>query len=202
MKFTIAPAYLTYTAAQVNNVFNAQGFAQNVNGRRTNVPEGLGETRDLSIIQIPGDISFKLAGLKMKVLWDSAYNTAGSKRVHDIYSVEDHSTRDDLAFLVGFQIGENKKKGDWSLLINYRQVGLASVDPNLNDSDFGLSNLNIKGWKGSAAYNFTDSVVLALTYMNANNLRKNLIGGEATKDTKVANANSVQVLQVDLNVKF
>jgi len=38
--------------------------------------------------------------------------------------------------------------------------------------------------------------------MNADNLRKNLVGGEATNDTKLADANSVQVLQVDLNLKF
>ncbi|MEI6350368.1 MAG: putative porin [Verrucomicrobiota bacterium] len=202
VKFTIAPAYLTYTASQVNSVQNSQGFAQNVNGKDTDVPEGLGETRDLSIIQVPGDITFNLAGQRIKLLWDSAYNTAGSKRVHDIYGVADHSSRDDLAFLAGFQIGENKKKGDWSLLVNYRQVGLAAVDPNLNDSDFGLSRVNIRGWKGGVAYNFTDSVVLALTYMNADNLRKNLVGGEATNDTKLADANSVQVLQVDLNLKF
>ena len=202
-KFTIAPAYLTYTAAQVNSVQNSQGFAQNINDTSSdNLPVGTGETRDLSIIQLPGDFTFKLCGWKTKLLWDAAYNTAGSKRVHDIYEIPDHSSRDDFAFLVGVQLGDNKKKGDFSLFVNYRQVGLAAVDPNLNDSDFALSYLNVRGWKGGIAYNFTDAVVGAVTFMNANNVRENLVGGQATNDAKIGNANSVQVLQVDLNVKF
>lgn len=220
VKLTLAPAYLTYNAAQVNFVWNQQGFAKVINGTGSDLlPPGWGETRNLSIIQCPGDLSFKICGTKIKLQWDSTYNTAGARRVNDtyiipIYDDEDdddivgfdrvrhHSSKDDYAWLAGIQLGENVKKGDWSLLVNYRQVGLAAVDPNLNDSDWALSRLNMKGWKAALTYNFTDAVTGALTGSIAENLRKNLIGGQATGGAKLADANAVQVFQVDLNVKF
>lgn len=105
-------------------------------------------------------------------------------------------------YLVGMQIGENKKKGDWSVLANWRQTGIGSVDPNLNDSDFALGELNTRGVKVSASYNFTDFCVGAITYMHAWNLRDNLFGGEATGGNAIAEGNAIQVLQVDLNLKF
>jgi len=218
VKLTIAPAYLAYNAAQVNTVFNIQGFAQVINGTSFDgLPPGWGETRDLSIIQVPGDFSFKVCGWKVKILWNAACNTAGTKRVNDIYvlpiydaagnivgfdHVVNHARKDNVAWLAGFQVGENVKKGDWSLLVNYRQVGLGSLDPNLNDSDWGLSRLNLKGWKASIAYNFTDAVILQVAGYNGDNLRKNLTGGQATGGAELADGNSVQVFQVDFDVKF
>ncbi|XHR29442.1 MAG: putative porin [Chthoniobacteraceae bacterium] len=218
IKLTVAPAYLTYNSAQINNVWNQQGFAQTINDTGSDLlPEGWGETRDLSIIQLPGDLSFTLCKQKIKLYWDGAYNTDGAKRENDIYVVPDydskgnivdydhvrtHSAKDDFAWLVGLQLGDNIKKGDWSILVNYRQVGLASIDPNLNDSDWALSRLNMKGWKASLTYNFTDAVTGSLTGSTADNLRKDLVGGQTTRGAKLADANSVQVLQVDLNVKF
>jgi len=218
VKLSLAPAFLRYNSAQVNTVFNQQGFAQVINGTATDgLPPGWGETRDLSIIQVPGDVSFKVCGWKVKLLWDAAYNTAGGRRVNDIYvlpildkkgniidysQVQTHAQKDDLAWLAGIQVGENVKKGDWAFYVNYRQVGLAAIDPNLNDSDWALSRLNMAGWKAAIAYSFTNAVVLQLTGYTADNLRKDLIGGQATGGAKLADANSVQVFQVDLNVKF
>ena len=83
-----------------------------------------------------------------------------------------------------------------------RQTGIASTDPNLNDSDFALSYLNMQGYKVGVAYNITDFSVGAITWYDAWNIRKDLYGGQATGGAKIANANQVQVLQVDLNVKF
>ncbi|MDD5350992.1 MAG: putative porin [Chthoniobacteraceae bacterium] len=217
-KFTLAPAYLRYNSAQVNTVWNQQGFAQVINGTGTDgLPLGWGETRDLSLIQVPGDVAFRLCGWKIKVFWDGVYNTDGAKRVNDIYvvperdkagnivdfdRVRNHAAKDDFAWLAGIQFGDNAKKGDWALNVNYREVGLGAVDPNLNDSDWGLSRLNLRGWKASLGYNFTDAVVAQVSYCAADNLRSNLIGGQATGGAKLADANSVQVFQFDLNVKF
>jgi len=218
VKLTLAPAYLTYNPTQVNFVWNQQGFAQVINGTGSDgLPLGWGETRDLSLLQFPGDFSFPVCGRKFKILWDGTYNTAGGKRVNDIYvfpirdrngrivdfdTVQSHAKKDSFAWLAGVQLGENIKKGDWALALNYRQVGLAAVDPNLNDSDWALSRLNMKGWKASLAYNFTDAVILQVTGMAADNLRNNLFGGQTTNGAKLADARAVQVYQVDLNVKF
>ena len=81
-------------------------------------------------------------------------------------------------------------------------MGIAAVDPNLNCSDFALSRLNVRGWKISAAYSFSSAVVGQVTYFAADNLRSDLIGGQATGGAKLADGNSIQLLTVDLNVKF
>ena len=111
-----------------------------------------------------------------------------------------NSDRDTLAYLVGFQIGENKKKGDWSLLANYRQVGLSAIDPNINDSDWALSYTNMAGFKVGFLYSLGDATTIGSTFYSANNLRSDLGGFSAAGPGSQANA--VQVLQVDLSVKF
>jgi len=111
------------------------------------------------------------------------------------------SDRDSLAYLVGFQIGENKKKGDWSLLANYREVGLSAVDPNINDSDWALSYTNMAGFKVGFFYNLGDATTIGSTFYSANNLRKDL-GTNMPSAGPGSVYNAVQVLQVDLSVKF
>ena len=213
VKVTLAPAWFVETAGSLSGFDNENSFVDSANVS--------GASRDLNILLFPGDISFKVAGIKTKVLWDFAYNFEGRKRVENIYRLtspagvgdngvtdpddvrKGHSNVDDYAFLAGFQLGENKKKGDWSALANYRQTGLGALDPNLNDSDFALSELNTRGFKVGVAYNFTDFCIGAVTYMHAWNLRQVLPGGgEATGGQGVADSNSVDVLQVDLNLKF
>ena len=218
VKLTVAPAYMVYNAAQLNDAVNTEPFSQLTDG----LPLGVGETRNLSIIEVPGDISFKLCGVKTKVLWDFSYNTNGAKRTRDIYGVNgqmeivkdskgkvisefqrsDHSSQDDMGYQVGFQLGQNVKRGDWSLLTTYRQVGLAAVDPNLNCSDFALSRVNVRGWKIGVSYSFSSAVVAQVTYFGANNLRSDLVGGQATGGARIADGNSLQLVTVDLNVKF
>ncbi|MEI6352036.1 MAG: putative porin [Verrucomicrobiota bacterium] len=219
LKFTIAPAYLAYNAARINDSVNTQPFARSSDGFA--VTDGVRETANLSIIQLPGDITFKVAGIQTKFLWDATYNTEGGERTRDVYGINgktelvanskgdlvqirrsNHSSQDDYAYQVGFQVGQNVKKGDCSLLATYRQVGLAAVDPNLNASDWGLSRVNMRGWKFAGAYNLSDSVIFMISYFTGDNVRKDLVGGQATGGAKIADANSDQLLTLDVNVKF
>lgn len=209
VKLTVAPGFMTYTTGNVADTNNETPFmtTKTVNGVTTTYLTH-GADRDLSIFTAPGDVSFKLCGLKTKVLWDFAYNTQGNKRAQDIYGMTGvngnsaHTSQDDIAWLAGVQVGENKKAGDWSVLANFRQTGLTSVDPNLNDSDFAFGQLNMQGVKTGLAYNITDFCVVGVTYFNAWNLRKDLVGGQATGGEKIAALNSTQTVQLDLNVKF
>ena len=176
------------------------------------LPAITGETRKLNILTAPGDISFKIGSLKAKVYWDFAYNIDGEGRFNDIYQLRTgnpttdayrgYKTRDGIAWLAGVQLGETKKKGDWSVLLNYRESGIASVDPNLNDSDFALSELNTRGFKLSLAYQIADAVVLNLTGLMAWNLDQNLSGGRATNSPAIAQDNANTVIQADINIKF
>jgi len=205
VKFTIAPAWFVESAGALSTVGNSVSFVDSA--------AVSGASRKFNTLLLPGDISFQIAGIKTKLYWDAAYNFEGAGRYNSIYELDkvlnanghalnSHSSHDNLAWLAGIQLGQNAKAGDLSLLANWRQTGIASVDPNLNDSDFALGYLNTQGYKVGLAYNLTNFAVFQVTWYQAWNLRKNLIGGEATGDNAVANANSVKVLQVDLNVKF
>jgi len=201
-KLTVAPGFMFFNASNI-----ASGSLNNETKFENTSTMTQGATRNLHIITAPGDVGFRIGGLKAKVYWDFAYNVSGSKRTRDIYGLNgvgttsDHSPQDNLAWLAGVQVGDNKKKGDWAVFVNYRQTGIAAVDPNLNDSDFALGQLNMQGVKTGVSYNFTDAVSGAFTYFNAWELR-HLTGGEATGGNKIASTDSVQIFQVDLNIKF
>jgi hypothetical protein len=198
VKLTFAPGWLVENAGSLSGLQNSQPFNDS--------PNVSGATRNINLLLAPGDVSFKLAGHKAKFLWDFAYNIEGSKRFNDIYDLaavdQHHETVDDIAFLAGFQFGENRKGDDWSLLAYYRQAGVSSIDPNLNDSDFAASRLNTRGFKTSLAYNFTDFAIGALTWQYAWNLRDNLVGGQATSGAAIADSNDISILQVDFTLKF
>jgi hypothetical protein len=198
VKATFAPGWLVYSAGSATDLVRTNPFQDNLLVS--------GATRNINMLLAPGDISFKLGELKTKIYWDFAYNIEGNKRVQDIYRLAgnpggQHATEDDFAYLIGFQLGENKKEGDWSFLANWRQTGLA-IDPNLHDDDFALGELNTRGIKASVAYNFTSYAVGAVTYMYAWNLRDSLVGGEATGGNAIADENDFQYLAVDISLKF
>src|SRR5271165_5898807 len=155
--------------------------------------------RDLNIILAPGDITYKLFGKPLSLYWDFAYNFTGNERfsrdygplfAHYFYvgnsATPSFSERwtpsfaDNAAWLIGLRYGENKKAGDYSASVDYRQVGISSIDPNLNSSNFALSNLNTEGFEINLAYNFTDFLTAVLTVYYSEALNRNLYGGYAT----------------------
>ena len=200
VKATIAPAWFYENAASLSGV---------VRGNNSFQDNALvsGATRNLNLLLAPGDLSFKLGDLPTKIMWDFSYNLEGSKRAQDILRLRgnpggEHKSQDNLAYLVGFQVGQNKKEGDWSLLANWRQTGIAAVDPNLHDDDFALGELNTRGVKTSVAYNFTPYAIATVTYMFGWNLRDSLVGGEVTGGNAIGDANAFQYLTVDFSLKF
>jgi hypothetical protein len=241
-RLSIAPGFLTYNAASTSNAtgpaaaggkvtatttggvtsYTFTPSSAAVNGSSFTAPNG---TRGLQLLLVPGDFTTTVAGLKTKFVWDVSYNLDGKTRAYDVYGLtpdgaaganptNTRSGQDDLAWLLGVVVGENKKKGDFSVLVNYRQTGLTAVDPNLNDSDFGQSKLNTKGFKLGVGYNLSNNVVLNLAYQNAFNLRSELNSGVASTATptptwsktgaagSLADRNSVQIIQADVTVKF
>ena len=75
------------------------------------------------------------------------------------------------------------------------------MDPNLVDSDWFDSKLNLKGWVLAAGYNITDSIFAAARYGWANptdtGLRHRGLG-----DLALNPMDSYQLLQLDLGWKF
>jgi len=180
-------------------------------------------TRDEFYLQSPGDINFKIGNIPMSIYWDLSYNVWGPERFNQVYGplfdkvtyakgsttpifsgLVHPSFKDYFAWLAGIRIGQNRKAGDLSLLVDYRQVGLASDDPNIKSTDFNVAFMNSAGWRFSISYNLTDFAVFAVTGWFANNLSRNLYGGYATSPSlfPIANANSSQALAVDLAFRF
>ena len=180
-------------------------------------------TRDEFYLQSPGDINFKIANIPVSLYWDLSYNVWGPERFNQVYGplfdtvtykkgsttpifsgLVHPSFKDYFAWLAGIRIGTNKKAGDLSLLVDYRQVGLASDDPNLKSTDFNVAFMNGAGWRASISYNLTDFAVFAVTGWFANNLSRNLYGGYATSPSPfpIANANSSEAIAVDLALRF
>ena len=90
---------------------------------------------------------------------------------------------------------------------DYRQLGVSSLDPNLNDPNFSLSRLNSQGFRINLGYNITDWLKFEVWYYGAWNLDKNihtLSGTELTTTTiKTAyDANSAQNLFIQLTSSF
>jgi len=59
----------------------------------------------------------------------------------------------DDGFAIGVQVGENEKKGDWSLAYKYARIERFCTPP-LNDADFNFTN--VQGHSIGAKYNLTD----------------------------------------------
>jgi hypothetical protein len=75
------------------------------------------------------------------------------------------STKDQNKFFVlGYTIGENKKKGDWSVDASYAYFETFSWDPNIADSDWNNSLLNGQGPGVKVVYNFTDFLTASVNY--------------------------------------
>ncbi len=192
---TVAPAFYKFTGNNASTVI-------------TGSPSSLGtlSAENLNIITAPGDVSFKVLNKKAKFYWDFAYNVSGESRIHQTYGIvnQNNDLSDNVAWLAGFQLGDNKKKGDWLVGIDFRQIGLGSVDPNLNDSDFGNGNLNQQGLKLRAGYNFTDFLQGGVSYFNTWNLKENIATTGQTPNTVggLNNVNATTRLQLDVVWKF
>lgn len=188
------------------------------------------EADDLAIFSAPGEINFNVAGIPFRPYWDFELNTEGKKRIQDVYlqsssfqagygtgitpanAARNRDLGDNIAWAAGLQIGANKKKGDWSILGEFRQIGLGAVDQNINGTDYADSYANQEGLKFAGAYNFTDFLTATMTFYDTWDYKKGLYqslgGGAATPNAQTASTlnlvgeKSSQRLQVDLGWKF
>jgi len=136
-----------------------------------------------------------LAGLYSQVV----LNPDGS--VNHFIDPAQPSTKDKTAWLIGLKIGDNKKAGDISVYGDFRQVGIASVDPNLSASDSMNARLNFQGFGFGINYNVTDFLILGVSGRYDWNLT-NLYGGQATRGSGIADDNTWHFIRVDALLKF
>jgi hypothetical protein len=236
MKF--APGFTFYTGGGNTNYgtavpvnFTTSGttgtvYAATGNSSTDPVFQSPREADDLAVVSLPGEFDFKVAGIAVRPYWDFEWNAEGRERIQHVYldptgsapsagtaasvAAQNRALNDDLAWAVGVQVGQNKRKGDWSSLLEFRQIGLGAVDQNINGTDYADSYANQEGFKLSGAYNFTDFLTGTVTFYDTWDYKKNLydsLGGTSatpvTGSTQyLASEKSVQRVQVDLGWKF
>jgi hypothetical protein len=140
-------------------------------------------------------VTFPFAGLYSEVVTNAAGVVIGYK------NLAQPSDKDKMAWVVGLKIGDNKKAGDLSLYGDYRQVGIASIDPNLSNSDVMNARLNTQGFGFGINYNVTDFFILGVSGRIDWNLT-NLYGGQATRGSGIADDNTWHYVRVDALLKF
>jgi hypothetical protein len=94
----------------------------------------------------------------------------------------------DKGWLIGFQLGKAKEKGDWDFGYSYKVLGQDAMIGELVDSDFHGGGTNGRGHKISLNYMLLKNTSLGLTYFNTRE-------ETGTKNYK-------NLLEVDLNFKF
>ena len=199
----------------------------------------------LQLLTAPGEVDWKIGNVPFKAYWDFVYNLEGKQRIQETYFrastpggadaanlaviSQNRNLGDNIAWLAGLQVGQNKKKGDWSIKGDFRQVGLGATDPNLNDSDWGDSFLNQQGVRIVSAYNFTDFLTGTVTFIDTWDYKQHLLDGSSVGQnsglsttlpisggsgntiaggttagvtTNLAGVDSTQRVEVDLQWKF
>jgi hypothetical protein len=190
------------------------------------------EADDLAVLSAPGEFNFNVGNVPFRPYWDFEYNTEGHARVQNVYmqptgiaaagafgtgvtaaaAAQNRDLSDNIAWAAGLQVGANKKKGDWSVLGEFRQIGLGAVDQNINGTDYADSYANQEGFKLAGAYNFTDFLTLTTTFYDTWDYKDNLyrsLGGtaaspnsEQSSTLNLVGEKSLQRIQVDLGWKF
>ncbi len=211
---------------------NSAGFVSPVYRNAFGELQALGKhtVDNLWLFSLPMEANFKFGSLAVKPYAEFGYNFRGGSRAYQTYGIRANDFSDKSAFVVGLRFGALNKKGDWTVSADYRQMGLGSVDPNLNDPNWGQSQLNFRGMKLSAGYRFTNWLTGNITYYAGYNLRSNLrssvvsttpggvpfnqnpgtgatipaVTGFNTNITglSVSSHNANQVLQIELNATF
>jgi len=177
-KLTFAPGYLSTNGATDGN--------------------GGSYGADVQTLLLPGDVSGEVAGIKAKFEWDFAYNFVGADRATTLSGIAPSRPGDKLAWLLGVRLGENKKKGDWSAQVNYRQTGAGALPHLQSDNEFAFGDSrNMGGFKVGAAYSLSDSSYFGVNYLKFEQLRS---------DAQYIGANSGfavgEWLQAEVGVKF
>lgn len=217
-----ALTYYTYTNDNVLGNAGAGAFRPGT-GNGTSLGTNPLATNDLQIIEVPGEINFKLGGLDAKVFGDYAYNIDGDDRykaalnspaaiaagsnatLAQTRAAIQRAGNDDKAWLVGFGIARKQdskpKQGDWSANVWYQDVGVYALDPNTPDSDFFDSRVNMKGVVFKGEYALRDNVFVNFAAGHATRKNDDISAIGSGNDITL-NLDSYNLYQLDLTYKF
>ncbi len=188
--FQLAPTLYNYTGD--GNTFNIH-FSGDPSGNQTGI-------NSLLVFDMPAEIGWKLWNIPMRVFGDFAVNLEADERA----DAAGHPGKggDRYAYQIGLGIGQLKKKHDWQIEAWWQYQQQYSLDPNLIDSDFFNSDLNLQGIVVRAGYMLSDAVVLQLSYAHAQRIDSALGTGGQNGDITINPVDKYNIFQADLSFKF
>jgi len=220
-------SYLGKGSATVNGYsgFPGGGAYGNFNGFAFN-QTGL---NNLSVLDFPFEVNFKIKKLSARVFGDFAINIEGNRRAQAAYDeavlLKGASTQgpplvgfgpqfnQDKAYQIGFAIGNKDSLGlvygstsrrhAWEFRTYWQHVEQYAVDPNLIDSDFFEGRANLEGIYAAIAYGLSDNMIATARYGYANRINDKLGTGGSNQDIPQINPiDHYSLFQLDLTFRF
>jgi hypothetical protein len=153
----------------------------------------------LLILDIPAEFGWTWGEIPLRIFGDFAVNFDADDRALAAGHPEAGDER--YAYQIGLGIGKIKAKHDWEIKAWYQHTEQYSLDPNLVDSDFFDSRVNMEGFAIQAGYALSDAVVFNLSYGYGDQANSTL-GTGGVGDIALNPLRKYQIFQADLNVKF
>ena len=159
--FQLAPVLYNYTGN--GDTFNAH-FVGGSPLVTNSASLALNQTgiNSLLVLEIPAEFGFKIGELPVRIFSDFAVNFEADERAAAAGFPNKGNQR--YAYLAGAGIGQLKAKHDWQLQAFWMHNEQYSLDPNLIDSDFFDSRVNMEGVVVQAGYALSDAVIFNLTW--------------------------------------
>jgi hypothetical protein len=109
---------------------------------------------------------------------------------------------DQIAYQVGVEAGQLKKKGDWDGKLYWQSTGYYAVDPNLTDADIFNAATNMQGIVAAVSHNWTDGVSSTLRYAYASPVNGKMATPNVNQDLQEGDIRQYNLFQADLMWKF
>ena len=196
--FQVAPVLYTYTGN--GDSFNTF-FVGGQQGLTNTASMATNQTgiNSLMVLEVPAEFGFKIGELPVRIFGDFAVNFDADDRAIAAGHPEAQDQR--YAWQLGAGIGQLKAKHDWQLQAFWQHTEQYSLDPNLVDSDFFDSRINMEGFVVQAGYALSDAVIFNLSYGYGDQANSTL-GTGGVGDIALNPLRKYQIFQADLNVKF
>ena len=194
----IAPTFYNYTGnGDSFNVHYQGGDAKLSNS--ASLAQNQTGINSLLVFDVPAEVGWKLGDLPMRLFADFAVNLDGDDRA----AAAGHPNKGDqrYAYQIGAAIGQLKRKGEWQFTVFYQRQDQFALDPNLVDTEFWDSKLNLQGIGVTFGYMLSDAVWVQLLYGYAEQADRSL-GTGGFGDIGINPLKNFQLFQADLNFKF
>lgn len=153
----------------------------------------------LLIFDMPAEFGWTMHEIPFRIFGDFAVNFDADDRALAAGHPDMGDER--YAYQIGLGIGKIKAKHDWEFKAWWQHTEQFSLDPNLVDSDFFDSRVNMEGFAVQAGYALSDAITFNLSYGYGDQANDRL-GTGGVGDIALNPLRKYQIFQADLNVKF